>query len=462
MAVDCLLGVIADDYTGGSDVAAMVSEGGVRTVQVFGLQEPGFIEELRGRYQAAVICLKSRSNPAAEARRQSIEALGLLELLEPRQIHFKYCSTFDSTPEGNIGPVIDALMSRMGIDFTVAVPALPVNERTQYLGHLFAGAQLLSESHMRHHPVTPMTDSNLVRLLGAQTGRRVGLILLGAVQAGGGRLAAEIERARQSGVEIALLDAVSDADVAAIAEACAGLRLITGSSALPMCLPAVWRSRGWLAPAPDRAASVSERVPLQAEAELRGHPLPHPAGRDGSVAKPVLVLSGSCAASTLRQIEELRACGCRCEAPDVARLVQGEAGAELDRLYERLRPEVMTAGVAAVVASADHQTREQTRRGLSAEQAAALPLAIEAAFGELARRFAAEGVERLVIAGGETAGAIIDALGIRAVEVTAILDPGVPAVRAIGGPDLRLALKSGNFGSPDFFPRAIRCLTADG
>jgi uncharacterized protein YgbK (DUF1537 family) len=312
---------------------------------------------------------------------------------------------------------------------------------------------------MRHHPVTPMTDSNLVRLLRAQTGRRVGLIPLGAVQAGGGRLAAEIERARQRGVEIALLDAVSDADVAAIAEACADLRLITGSSALPMCLPAVWRNRGWLAPAPDRAASVSERVPLQAKAELRGHPLPH--GR-GSVAKPVVVLSGSCAASTLRQVEELRACGCRCEAMDVARLVQDEAGAELDRLYERLRTEVMMAGVAAVVASADHQTREQTRRGLSAEQAAALPRAIEAAFGELARRFAAEGVERLVIAGGETAGAIIDALGIRAVEVTAILDPGVPAVRAIGGPSLRLALKSGNFGSPDFFPRAIRCLTADG
>ena len=451
MAVDCLLGVIADDYTGGSDVAAMVSEGGVRTVQVFGLQEPGFIEELRGRYQAAVICLKSRSNPAAEARRQSIEALDLIERLEPRQIHFKYCSTFDSTPEGNIGPVIDALMSRMGIDFTVAVPALPVNERTQYLGHLFVGPQLLSESHMRHHPVTPMTDSSVVRLLRAQTGRRVGLIPLGTVQTGGGRLAAEIERARRSGVEIVLVDAVSDADVAAIAEACVDLRLITGSSALPMCLPAVWRSRGWLGEWHSLQAvqAVGDRSPFYSE---RG------SVSNAGGTTPVLVLSGSCAASTLRQVEELRACGCRCEAMDVARLVQGEAGAELDRLYERLRPEVMAAGVAAVVASADHQAREQTRRGLSAEQAAVLPRAIEAAFGELARRFAAEGVERLVIAGGETAGAIIDALAIRAVEVTAILDPGVPAVRAIGGPDLRLVLKSGNFGSPDFFPRAIRCL----
>jgi len=443
----CLLGVIADDYTGGSDVAAMLSEHGARAVQVFGLQEPGFIQELRGRYRAAVICLKSRSNPAAEACRQSIEALGLLELFEPRQIHFKYCSTFDSTPEGNIGPVIDALMRCMGIDFTVAVPALPVNERTQYLGHLFVGPLLLSESHMRHHPVTPMTDSSVVRLLRAQTGRRVGLIPLEVVQAGAGRLAAEVEGARQSGVEIALVDAVSDADVAAIAEACADLRLITGSSALPMCLPAVWRSRGWLEE--NRAATVRERS--------AGFTRPLPNGR-GSVAPPVLVLSGSCAASTLRQVEELRACGCRCEALDVARLVQGEAGAELDRLYERFRTEVMTAGVAAVVASADHQAREQTRRGLSAEQAAALPRAIEAAFGELARRFAADGVERLVIAGGETAGAVIDALGIRAVEVTAILDPGVPAVRAIGGPGLRLALKSGNFGTPDFFPRAIRCL----
>jgi uncharacterized protein YgbK (DUF1537 family) len=434
----CLLGVIADDYTGGSDVAAMLSQHGASAVLVFGLQDAGFVEELRGRYQAAVICLKSRSNPAVEARRQAIEALGLLELLAPRQIHFKYCSTFDSTPEGNIGPVIDALMSRMGIDFTVAVPALPVNERTQYLGHLFVGPQLLSESHMRHHPVTPMTDSSVVRLLQAQTERRVGLIPLQAVQAGAGRLAAEIERARQSGVEIALVDAVSNADVANIAEASASadLRLITGSSALPMCLPAVWRSRGWLAAPPD----------------------PGPAEEAGGRTPPVLVLSGSCAASTLRQVEELRVSGCRCEAMDVARLVQGQAGAELDRLYDRLRTEVMTAGAAAVVASADHQTREQTRRALSAEQAAALPRAIEAAFGELARRVAAHGVERLVIAGGETAGAVIDALGIRAVEVTAILDPGVPAVRAIGGPSLRLALKSGNFGSADFFPRAIRCL----
>jgi uncharacterized protein YgbK (DUF1537 family) len=303
---------------------------------------------------------------------------------------------------------------------------------------------------MRHHPVTPMTDSNLVRLLRAQTGRRVGLVPLGAVQAGGGRLAAEIELARQSGVEIALVDAVSDADVAAIAEACAGLRLITGSSALPMCLPAVWRSRGWLGEWHSLQAvqAVGDRSPFRSERGSVSN-----AGRT-----PVFVLSGSCAASTLRQVEELRACGCRCEALDVARLVQGEAGAELDRLCERLGPEVMAAGVAAVVASADHQTREQTRRGLSAEQAAALPLAIEAAFGELARRFAAEGVERLVIAGGETAGAVIDALGIRAVEVTAILDPGVPAVRSIGGPDLRLVLKSGNFGTADFFPRAIRCL----
>lgn len=450
MAVDCLLGVIADDYTGGSDVAAMLSGHGVRAVQVFGLQDAGFIEGLRGRYQAAIISLKSRSNPAAQARQQSIEALGLLERLEPRQIHFKYCSTFDSTPEGNIGPVIDALMSRMGADFTVAVPALPVNERTQYLGHLFVGLRLLSESHMRHHPVTPMTDSNLVRLLRAQTGRHVGLIPLGAVQAGAGRLAAEIEGARQSGVEIALVDAVSDADVAAIAEACADLRLITGSSALPMCLPAVWTSRGWLGEWHSLQAvqAVGDRLPF----------LPERGSVSDAGRTPVLVLSGSCAASTLRQVEELRASGCLCEAMDAARLVQGEAGAELDRLHERLRPEAMAAGVAAVVASAGHQAREQTRRSLSAEQAAALPRAIEAAFGELARRFAADGVERLVIAGGETAGAVIDALGIRAVEVTAILDPGVPAVRAVGGPGYRLALKSGNFGSADFFPRAIRYL----
>jgi len=414
MSDACLFAAIADDYTGGADLAGMLFEQGVRTVQVFGLQSEAFFREIKGRCQALVLSLKSRSIPAADACRMSIQAYERLRILEPGQVQFKYCSTFDSTREGNIGPVTEALMERMDAGFTVAVPALPVNGRTQYLGHLFVGPQLLSESHMRHHPVNPMTDSNLVRHLQAQMRRKAGLISLASVQSGPESIRSRIASLRQEGVAVALVDCVSDADLEAIARAVALLPLVTGGSGLAMKLPAVWREQGRLKPAEPSQAS--------------------PAGPPGSV----LVLSGSCSAATLGQLEMARAAGYPFLRMDLA----GLAGDEIARLLE-------SAGAAFVYSSAPESERGQVGE----------PRAIEHAFGEIARRMVHDyGVRRLVVAGGETSGAVVNALAIPAVEIKAILDPGVPALASLGQPPLALVLKSGNFGAPDFFAKTIRYL----
>jgi uncharacterized protein YgbK (DUF1537 family) len=398
----CLFAAIADDYTGGADLAGMLFEQGVRTVQVFGLQSEAFFREIKGRFQAVVLSLKSRSIPAADACRLSIQAYERLRILEPGQVQFKYCSTFDSTREGNIGPVAEALMERMDAGFTVAVPALPVNGRTQYLGHLFVGGRLLAETHMRHHPVNPMTDSNLVRHLQAQMRRKAGLISLASVQCGPESIRRRIASLRQEGVAVALVDCISDADLEAIARAVADLPLVTGGSGLAMKLPALWGVEA--ASAPPLAAS------------------------SGSV----LVLAGSCSAATLEQLEAARAAGIPMFRLD---------DAAIDRALE-------SAGAAIVYSSAPESERDP---GMAA--------AIERAFGEIARRMVRErGVGRLVVAGGETSGAVVNALGIPAVEITAILDPGVPALASLGQPPLALVLKSGNFGTPDFFAKAIRYL----
>jgi uncharacterized protein YgbK (DUF1537 family) len=396
---------IADDYTGGADLAGMLFAGGVRTVQVFGLQSEAFLRELQGRCQAVVLCLKSRSIPAAEACRMSLEAYERLRVLEPAQVQFKYCSTFDSTRKGNIGPVTEALLDRMGADFTIAVPALPVNGRTQYLGHLFVGGRLLAETHMRHHPLNPMTDSNLVRHLQAQMRRKAGLIPLDDVQAGPDAIRRRMALLREQGVAVALVDCVSEADLEAIARAAADLPLITGGSGLGMKLPALWGVEG--APAPLLAASSGG----------------------------VLVLAGSCSAATLEQLEAARAAGLPMFRWD---------DAAIDGALE-------SAGAAIVYSSAPESERDPS-----------MAAAIEQAFGEIARRMVRErGVRRLVVAGGETSGAVVNALEIPAVEITAILDPGVPALRSLGEPPLALVLKSGNFGSPDFFAKAIRHLARE-
>jgi uncharacterized protein YgbK (DUF1537 family) len=248
-----MLGAIADDFTGATDLANTLVRQGMRTVQLIGVPSRAAPEEV----DAVVVALKSRTIPAPEAVRHSLAALDWLRGAGARQILFKYCSTFDSTDRGNIGPVADALLQALGADLTVFCPAFPENGRTIYRGYLFVGDVLLSESGMRDHPLTPMRDANLRRVLGRQTPHTVGLVPLDAVSRGPEAVRAEFARLRREGCRHAILDAVQDADLLTIGEAVAGLSLMTGGSGIALGLPENFRRAGLLGSAQD-----ADRLPV--------------------------------------------------------------------------------------------------------------------------------------------------------------------------------------------------------
>jgi uncharacterized protein YgbK (DUF1537 family) len=397
-----LLGAIADDYTGGSDMAGMLATQGVRTLQTFGLPDEETIDAARG-CDAVVISLKSRSIEPEEAVTSSLAAAEFLHNLDARQVQFKYCSTFDSTERGNIGPVIDALLTEFDSRYTIAVPALPVNGRTQYMGYLFVNGVLLSESHMRHHPLNPMTDANLVRHLQKQTSRRVGLKPLHEIRSG---RAGENE----TGAEILLVDAIEEADLVTIAHAHLDMPLITGGSGITHALPLAWKDSGRCIP----------RFNQNWGAAVQGK---------------TLLLAGSCSAMTLQQIEAWTG------PMEAMRAIELD-DAEVDRLETWCSHAWSRADAALIYSSAAPAERVPEAAGR-----------IEQAFAEIARRLRPR-YSHLVVAGGETSGAVVEAVGVRAVEIGAEIAPGVPALRGVGTGRLRLALKSGNFGAVDFFAKA--------
>ncbi len=430
-ATEILLGAVADDHTGATDLAGMLAAQGVRVVQILGLRPEAEARALARAYQAVVIALKSRAQPVAQARADSLEALRQLQAMGARQIYFKYCSTFDSTRAGNIGPVTDALLTALGAPFTIAVPALPVNGRRQYLGHLFVGDELLSESPLASHPVNPMTDSNLVRHLQAQTRRRTGLVAFDVVRRGAPAVRAEMARLERDGVEIALVDALADEDLATIAQAAVDLPLVTGGSGLAMKLPALWAERGLHV-----AGAPSARRPRD-----RGK---------------VLIVAGSCSARTLDQIRVYETRRLPEVTIDVAALFGTGAPAEIERVGGAV--DRALAGSPAALAHTSMGEHERSHVLAAAESAGLSPerarAAIESATAAIARAAVGRGIRRLVVAGGETSGAVVEALGIGALEIGEMLAPGVPHCRA---PDsgIELVLKSGNFGGPDFFLKAI-------
>jgi 3-dehydrotetronate 4-kinase len=433
-----LFGAIADDYTGASDLASMLREEGIRPVMVLGIQPDELIKELATSYNAIVIALKSRSIEAAKACEMSLKALSQLKKLNVRQIQFKYCSTFDSTSEGNIGPVTTSLMEAINTDFTVAIPSLPVNKRTQYMGYLFVGSQLISDSHMRHHPLNPMTEPNLVRHLQAQTKKRVGLIAYPVVKAGVEAISHEINRLRSENVEIALVDIISDDDLNTVAEAIADLPLITGGSGIAIKLPGVWRKKGLI----EEGQSALKQ-------------------RSSSKNHGVLILAGSCSAITLQQLKVFQQSHGEGLNVDVIKLVTDEREQEINRLRESIISMIKETGKALVYSSASPEKRQKLitsaqEMNIPASQLSAL---IEETMGELAR-YAVETnlVRNVIIAGGETSGAVIDALGIQALEIGSLIDPGVPYLHTIGNNPITLICKSGNFGSEDFFEKTCRTL----
>jgi 3-dehydrotetronate 4-kinase len=417
-----LLGCIADDFTGATDLASMLVRHGMATVQLIGVPD-GQIDA--GEAQAVVVALKSRTIPAAEAIEQSLAALAWLQAQGARQILFKYCSTFDSTDHGNIGPVSEALLDALGADFTIACPALPENGRSIYMGHLFVGERLLSDTHMRHHPLTPMTDSNLVAVLGRQSKAPVGLIAYAAVEGGPEAIRARSAELRRQGVRQAIADATSERHLLDLGTAAADLALITGGSGIAMGLPENFRRVGLL-----KDSEHADALPL-----VGGH---------------AAVLAGSCSAATLEQIERFAASG-PVLALDPMALVQD--GAEVERAIGWAEERLGTAPL-LIRSSAPPEEVRKVQAALGRERAGA---AIEAAMARIARALVERGVRRLVVAGGETAGAVVAALGVRGLRIGPPIDPGVPWTVSLGEPPLALALKSGNFGAPDFFLKAFAC-----
>ena len=417
-----LLGAIADDFTGATDLANTLVRQGMRTVQLIGLPT----RPAPAAVDAVVVALKSRTTPAAEAVALSLAALEWLDRAGARQILFKYCSTFDSTDQGNIGPVADALLEALGADFTVFCPAFPENGRTIYRGYLFVGEMLLSESGMRDHPLTPMRDANLRRVLARQTPHKVGLVPLEVVSRGAVAVRADFARLRHEGCRHAILDAVSDADLLTLGEALADLRLITGGSGIALGLPENFRRVGLL------------------ERTQQADSLP-------SVRGAAAVISGSCSTATLAQVVAMRQSHPVFEVDPLA-LAEGQpvAARALNWAAPQLGDEPLL-----ISASAAPERVHAVQQRLGRERAGGL---VERALAEIARGLVERGVRRLVIAGGETSGAIVQALGITGLRIGRQIDPGVPWTASLGEPTLALALKSGNFGREDFFMRAFACL----
>jgi len=418
------LGCIADDSTGATDVANNLVRGGMRVVQTIGVPEAPLEEEV----DAVVVALKSRTCPAKEAVAQSLAALEWLRRAGARQIYFKYCSTFDSTPRGNIGPVTEALMDALRTDFTIACPAFPENKRVVFKGYLFVGDVLLSESGMRNHPITPMTDSNLVRVLQAQTRRKVGLIDYTVVDAGAGAIERRIADLRADKVGIAIVDAISDGDLGRMGPALAGMPLVTAGSGVAIALPANFG----LEPTPK-----ASRLP-----PATGH---------------AAIVSGSCSTATRGQVSEFVRMGGAALALDPLVLAERKEAVRNALHWARERLE---GGPVLIYTTAVPEAVAEVQARLGVEAAGAL---VERTLAALACGLVESGVRRLVIAGGETSGAALRALGVERLRIGPQIDPGIPwcaAFSPIAGGPIHLALKSGNFGAPDFFARSLAVLEA--
>jgi uncharacterized protein YgbK (DUF1537 family) len=422
-----LLGAIADDFTGATDLANTLVRGGMRCVQTIGVPDGA----LDAQADAVVVALKSRTIAPGDAVAQSLHALRWLQGQGAQQFYFKYCSTFDSTPKGNIGPVTDALLDALhgaGQGFTIACPAFPTNQRTVFKGHLFVGDVLLSDSGMRSHPLTPMTDANLVRVLQAQTQRPVGLVAHEVVARGPAASRARVDTLCEAGTGIAVVDAISDADLMQIGVALADLKLITAGSGIAMGLPQNWRTRG----------------ALTADANVQS--LPGVAGR-------AAIVSGSCSVATNAQVRHFREQGRPALAIDPIALAAGDdAAARVLAWCDAQRADTPLL----VYATAEPAAVQRVQAELGAARAGEL---VERALARIALGLVERGVRRLVVAGGETSGAVVQALGVRQLAIGAQIDPGVPwtAARspACDNGWLHLALKSGNFGTPDFFSKAF-------
>ena len=417
-----LLGCIADDFTGATDLANTLVKNGIRATQLIGVPKK---QTDFGDAEAVVVALKSRTALAAEAVLESLAALRWLQENGARQIFFKYCSTFDSTPAGNIGPVADALMDALNTKFAIVCPAFPGAGRTIYLGHLFVSGELLSDSSMRNHPLTPMEDSRLVRLMAAQSRGEVGVVPYLAVDEGVAATKAAMQKLIDAGMSYGVVDALSDRHLMTIGEAIASHALITGGSGVALGLPENFRRAGLLG----EAAAPS---------------LPQAKGR-------AVVLAGSCSTATLGQIAHASKLWPN-QKLDPDRIAAGDDVAGEIARWAMRQPENTPL---LIYGSAPPEEVRATQARYGREKAGAM---MEEALGKIAAKLVEGGARRIIVAGGETAGAVVSNLSIEGLKIGREIDPGVPWTESIGEPKLALALKSGNFGAVDFFPKAFGML----
>jgi uncharacterized protein YgbK (DUF1537 family) len=418
-----LLGCIADDFTGGTDLANNLVKSGFRTVQTIGI--PKSVKQLEG-IDAVVVALKTRTCPVEQAVQESADAVHWLESIGCRQFYFKYCSTFDSTPRGNIGPVIEVLLRELGASFTIACPAFPDNGRTVYRGHLFVHDQLLNESGMQHHPLTPMTDPNIVRVLAAQTNLSVDLIRLNLVREGEKAVSQAFETRSSQAATVSITDASSNDDLVVLAGAAKGLKLVTGGSGL--------------------ALGLGKNFGLQ----------------PGQAAQPIIpsgrraILAGSCSRMTLKQLEAAK------RIYPHFRVAPEELAAQFDVTLERVRSWAKehrsNTDPLLVYTSGSPDEIASNQKSLGIGRAGEL---CEKFLAEVAEVFVSDEISQLIVAGGETSGAVVTKLGLDLLRIGPEIAPGVPWTLASGkSREIALALKSGNFGSEDFFVNAWRFLGA--
>ena len=441
-----LLGCIADDFTGASDLANNLVRAGMRVVQTIGVPTAPLSVDV----DAVVVALKSRTIAPHEAIAHSLAALRWLQAHGARQIYFKYCSTFDSTAQGNIGPVTEALMDALGSDFTIASPAFPDNKRTVFKGYLFAGDTLLNESGMQDHPLTPMTDANLVRVLQAQTQRVVGLLDYTVVARGADAVLNRLAQLKAAGVGIAIVDAISNDDLMRLGPALKTMPLVTAGSGVAIGLP----QNFGIAPSP-QASLLPNATGLQA------------------------VVSGSCSAATNAQVRAFIKAGLPALAIDPIKMASG-----VDTVAGALAwaAPLLQAGPVLVYSTAESSAIKAVQARLGVEAAGAM---VERTLAAIAKGLVALGVRQLIVAGGETSGACVQALGITQMQIGQQIAPGVPwcysqlplpEKGALSGSDggqaslgaaghvaasrdaIHITLKSGNFGGTDFFTDAFTML----
>ena len=419
------LGCIADDFTGATDLANNLVRAGMRVIQTIGI--PSSNVDLNLEVDAVVVALKTRSIPAGDAVAESLNALAWLRNQGAEQIYFKYCSTFDSTAKGNIGPVTQALMQALQTPFCISTPAFPDNQRTVFKGHLFVGDALLSDSGMRNHPLTPMTDANLLRVLQAQTSLKVGLLDYKTVAAGESAIRKRTQQLQVDGVAMAIVDAVSNDDLMKLGMALKDSPLVSGGSGVAIGLPQNW--------------SLS---PNSATAQL-----PPATGR-------CAVVSGSCSEATNAQVAHFKSLGLPNFALDTASLANGAPPAPLVQDALNWAKQQNDMHPVLIYSTAQPQAVQALQNQLGVAQAGAL---LEQALAQIAAGLVMQGVGQLIVAGGETSGACTQALGITHMQIGPQIDPGVPWCYAYGAGDpIHLALKSGNFGTEDFMSKAFKML----